>query len=137
MLPRAAPGQRSFDKHDIPQHKRAYALRDEGFLAEQARAYDEAIGDFADRILEHRVPWTRMRRVAALLSLTRRFGVDRVKDACRHALEAEMHDVDRLRRMVELPAVQNKQPLARVIPIARYLRPSSTWAITPNNGEEE
>ena len=51
-----------------------------------------------------------------------------------------MYDVDRLRRMVEHPpAVSHDKPLARVIPIARYLRPSSTWAITPsnNNGEDK
>jgi transposase len=135
VLPRAAPGQRSFDAHDIPEHKRAYALRDERFLAEQARAHDDAIGDFADRLLEGRAPWMRMRRVAALLGFVRRFGVVRVRDACRRALEAEMHDVDRLRRMVEQPAPKDERPLARVIPIARYLRPSSTWAINPNDGE--
>jgi hypothetical protein len=31
VLPRAAPGKRSFDECDIPERKRAYALRDEGF----------------------------------------------------------------------------------------------------------
>ncbi len=138
VLPRAVPGGRSFDEHDIPEHKRAYALRDEGFLAKQARGHDEMIGDFADRLLEGRAPWTRMRRVAALLGLVRRFGVDRVRNACRMALDVEMHDFDRLRRMVEQTTTPpDNRPLARVIPIARYLRPSSTWAINPDNGESE
>lgn len=137
VLPRAAPGGRSFDESDIPEHKRAYALRDEHFLAEQAREHDEVIGEFADRLLDGRAPWLRMRRVAALLGFVRRFGVERVKDACRRALAVEMHDVDRLRRMLEQPqAVDEERPLARVIPIARYLRPSSTWAIKPD-GEKE
>ena len=137
VLPRAAPGRRSFDESDIPEHKRAYALRDERFLAEQAREHDEVIGEFADRLLDGRAPWTRMRRVAALLGLVRRFGVKRVKDACRRALAVEMHDVDRLRRMLEQRQVLDEErPVARVIPIARYLRPSSTWAIKPD-GEQQ
>jgi hypothetical protein len=87
------------------------------------------IGEFADRLLEGRAPWTRMRHVASLLGFVRRFGANRVRDACARALEAEMHDVDRLRRMLEQPLPEPEQaPTARVIPIARYLRPSSTWA---------
>jgi hypothetical protein len=78
-----------------------------------------------------------MRRASALLGLVRRFGVDRVDAACARALDAEMHDVDRLRRMVEQPpVVDDKKPAAKVIPIARYLRPTETWAITKKDGEQ-
>jgi hypothetical protein len=138
VLPRAPRGGRSFDKEDIPEHKRAYALRDEAFLAEQARGHAEAIGDFADRLLEGPAPWTRMRRVSALLSLVRRFGKDRVEQACRRALDAQMYDVDRLRRMVEQHSSGNEvqtEHVARIIPIARYLRPANTWAINKDEGE--
>jgi hypothetical protein len=137
LLPRAERGGRSFDKEDIPEHLRAYAMRDEAFLAEQARLHGEAIGDFADRLLEGPAPWTRMRQASALLGLVRRFGKARVERACRRALDAEMYNVDRLRRMLEQPAKHDNETKqeAQVIPIARYLRPSSTWAINKDKGE--
>lgn len=139
ILPRVARGQRSFDKEDIPEEKRAYALRDESILAEQARSYSEAIGDFADRLLEGPAPWTRMRQVSSLLNMVRRFGSDRVEQTCRRALAAEMHQIDRLRRMLEQAADNDSDDetkrVARIIPIARYLRPASTWAIDKKDGE--
>ena len=136
VLPRVEKGGRSFDPEDIPEHKRAYAMRDESFLAEQARSHSDTIGDFADRLLEGPAPWTRMRRVSALLGLVRRYGRQRVDHTCRKALDAEMHDVDRLRRMLERPAVEDDAAqLAPVIPIARYLRPNNTWAITKKEGD--
>lgn len=131
VLPRAEVGGRSFDEEDLPEHKRAYALRDHRFFAEQARGHGEAIGDFADRLLEGRAPWTRMRRVVLLLGLVRRYGPARVEAACELALDAEMHDIDRLRRMLEAPPPTSSQgPHARAIPVARYLRPARTWALT-------
>ena len=136
VLPRVGRGQRSFDKEDLPEHKRAYALRDERFLAEQARSHGEAIGDFADCLLEGPAPWTRMRRVSALLGLVRRFGKDRVNQSCRRAVAAQMHNVDRLRRMLEQPTSQDDDtPAVRVVPIARYLRPATTWSIAKDEGE--
>ena len=130
VLPRVARGERSFSVDDIPEHKRVYAMRDEAFLAEQARELGVAIGDFADRVLEGPAPWTRMRRVSALLSLVRRYGAARVEVQCLRAIEVDMSDVDRLRRMLEQPTAKtDEKPSARVIPIARYLRPASDYAI--------
>jgi hypothetical protein len=130
VLPRAPVGGRSFDAADIPEHKRAYALRDEQFLAAQAREHGAAIGDFADRLLEGPAPWTRMRRVSALLSLVRHFGATRVEAECRRAIDVDMTDVDRLKRMLAQPMSPiDDKPTARIIPIARYLRPMSDYAL--------
>jgi transposase len=128
VLPTAARGGRSFDEADIPPHKKAYALRDEGFLVEQAKKHSDVVGAFAERLCIGNAAWLRMRRVAALLSLVKRFGVVRVDAAARRALDAEMHDVDRLRRMIEQPIIADGKPAARVIPLARHLRPPETWA---------
>jgi hypothetical protein len=71
-----------------------------------------------------------MRRVYALLGLARRYGAARVNDACTIALAAEMLDVHRLKRMLELgqvPSVPSSP--ARVIPLARFLRPASQYAL--------
>ena len=127
----------NIDPKDIAEHKRPMALRDERFLAEQALSHGEHVGAFANLLLQGRAPWTRMRRVLALLGLVRRFGAERVDDACKRAIEHDMHDVERLRRMLEQPATVDDGPRARVIPIARYLRPSSTWAIQKNEGEQQ
>lgn len=71
MLPTVARGQRSFDEVDIPVHKRAYALRDESFLVEQAREHSDVVGEFAAVLCTGNAAWMRMRRVSALLSLVK------------------------------------------------------------------
>jgi hypothetical protein len=78
-----------------------------------------------------------MRRVSALLSLVKRFGVARVDAAARRAIDADMNDVDRLRRMIEAPVVDGSAPVARVLPLARHLRPPNTWATAPRTPKGE
>lgn len=142
VLPRQPPGGRAFDAHDIPEHKRAYALRDPSFLVEQARAHGPLVARYAELLVEGPAPWMRLRRVSALLGLARRYGAARVDAACRASLDAELVDVDRLRRMLERPAPGlDARPLARVIPIAKYLRPASTYVVArptvPDGTHEE
>lgn len=132
VLPRAALGGRSFDADDYPEHKRAYAMRDDEFLARQARALDAAVGAFADALLDERAPWLRFRRLRKLIGLVRRFGKERVIIECRRAVDAEMHDVDRLERMLQQPPVAAADVPADGNAIdapARFLRPKDTWAI--------
>jgi hypothetical protein len=71
-----------------------------------------------------------MRRVYALLGLARRFGDARLDHACAVALDAGMLDVKRLERMLKLDSAKpTAPPPPRVIPIARYLRPSTQYAL--------
>ncbi len=129
--PRVARGQRSTDTNDFPEHKRAYAHRDIDFLHSQAAGYGDAVGRFAAALLDDPLPWTRMRRVYALLGLARKYGAERIGPACRTALDAEMLDVYRLRRMLELPAPP-EDPAADPspsVPAARFLRPKQQYAL--------
>jgi transposase len=128
--PRQPPGGRSIDPSDFPAHKSAYALRDIAFLKRQAAEHGEAIGRFATALLEVPLPWTRMRRVYALLGLVRRYGAARVEQTCRVALAAEMLDVRRLERMLQaaLAPAANAVPPKNVAP-ARHLRPASDFAL--------
>lgn len=128
--PRMAPGQRSTDLSDFPPEKAAYAMRDVAFFSRKAREHGEAVGRFADKLLAGPLPWTRMRRAYALLGLARRYGSARVDEACAVALDADMIDVHRLRKLLEM-AVQATAPShsARVIPLARYLRPAQQYAL--------
>ena len=101
------------------------------------------IGRFAAALLDSPLPWTRMRRVYALLSLVRRYGAARVTETCTIALAADMLDVRRLQRMLEQGAVGLPvAPTVRVLPRGRYLRPATQYAlpfrpVTPSSEEEE
>jgi hypothetical protein len=64
-------------------------LRDVHYLARQAEESGASIGLFANRLLEAPPPWTRMRAVYALLGLCRRYGNERVEEACSRALVAD------------------------------------------------
>jgi hypothetical protein len=71
-----------------------------------------------------------MRRVYALLGLVRRYGAARVTEVCTIALGADMLDVHRLTRMLEHGVVALPlAPPARVMPLARYLRPTTQYKL--------
>lgn len=131
---RQSPGGRSIDPNDFPPHKSAYAMRDIGFLEHQAAQHGEAIGRFAHQVLEGPLPWTRMRRVYALLALVRRYGESRVEQTCRLALDAQMFDVRRLERMLQAATtVAPTTPPSPTTPApARHLRPASQYSLPLN-----
>lgn len=132
---RVEPGKRATDPTDFPEAKRIYAHRDAEALQGKARELGEHVGALAETILGGPLPWTRMRRVYALLGLGRRYGASRLDEACRVALEADMTDVVRLRQMLERAETtqtpgRNREPgRSVVVPIARYLRPIDHFAV--------
>src|SRR5262249_14805141 len=93
--PRAPAGGRAPDAIDFPAERTWYALRDVHALERQARSYGDAVGRFAAALLDNPLPWTRMRRVYALLGLVRRYGAARVEETCATALAVELLDVQR------------------------------------------
>jgi len=128
--PRMSPGGRSTDPQDLPREKTAYALRDVNYLASVAKKHGEDVGLFAAALLKTDLPWTRMRKVYALLGLVKRFGEERVNQACATALRADMLSVKRLQRMIEVAApAPQALPRQNVIPIARYLRDPKQYAL--------
>jgi hypothetical protein len=131
--PRKPPGDRSTDPNDFPAEKSAYAMRDICFLERQASQHGAAIGRLAHHVLEGPLPWTRMRRVYALLGLVRRYGETRVEQTCRLALDAEMYDVRRLERMLQTAATSAPitPPSSKPAP-ARHLRPASQYSLPFN-----
>src|SRR5579885_1755302 len=100
--PRQPPGGRSTDAAYFPAYKTAYALRDVTALERAATQHGPAIGAYARALLAGPLPWTRMRRVYALLGLVKRYGAARVEAMCQLALAAELVDVTRLKRMLAL-----------------------------------
>ena len=90
--PAQAPGGQSIDASDYPVERSVYALRNVEALRRQAEAAGEVIGRYAAALLDSPLPWTRMRRVYALLGLVRRYGAARVTEVCTLALDADMLD---------------------------------------------
>ena len=140
--PRKPPGGQSIDASDYPVERSVYALRNVDALRRQADQAGAVIGRFAAALLDSPLPWTRMRRVYALLSLVRRYGAARVTDTCTLALAADMLDVRRLQRMLEQGVIVLAAPPTRVLPRGRYLRPATQYALplgaaTPSSTREE
>jgi hypothetical protein len=131
--PRQAPGGRSTDPADLPAHKTAYAMRDLDHLRRLAARHGPAIGAYATAILDHPLPWTKMRQVYALLGLVKRWGPERVEAACARAAEAEAFNVGLIGRMIER-ATETDAPAAVPTPAgagpARFARDPSHFATT-------
>ena len=99
--PRTRPGGRVTDPADLPAEKTTYALRDIDHLRRLAAEHGPAIGAYAAAVLDHPLPWTKMRQTYALLGLVKRWGPERVEAACVRALEAEAISVSLIGRMIE------------------------------------
>jgi transposase len=125
--PRKAPGQRSIDKADFPEEALAAGQRDADFFVRKAREHGEHVGLFAEALAAKPLPWRRLRELFKLLSLARKYG-GRLDASCKTALDAGMVDVYRLADLVRLDTRLAPAP-AKVIPLARYLRPSSQYAL--------
>ncbi len=66
--PRQQPGGRWTDPEDLPAEKTAYALRDLHRLIAAARRHGEDVGIYDKRLLDDKLPWTRMRQVYGWLA---------------------------------------------------------------------
>jgi transposase len=101
LHPRKPPGGRSTDPADLPTGKEIYATRDLERLKSMAASHGPAIGRYAQAILDTPLPWTRMRQVYRLMGLVKKWGEQRVDQACQKALDAEAVDVNLVSRMLE------------------------------------
>lgn len=135
---RVAPGGRSTDKSDFHEERFATAQRDTAFYLARAQEQGEWVGKYADALLDSKLPWTRMRQVHALLRLPKRYGLERVEDACRAALEIDLLNVARLERVIQLgrPAEAAPKRAGKVIPFPKFLRPTSDYAL-PRRANED
>ena len=128
--PRTRPGGRVTDAADLPAEKTTYALRDLEHLTRLAAGHGPAIGAFAAVLLDHPLPWTKMRQVYALLGLIKRWGPERVEAACGRALEAEAVNVGLIARMIEraVEAAGDHHAPAATASTARFARQPEHFA---------
>jgi Integrase core domain len=135
--PRARPGGRVTDPADLPDGTAAYALRDIACLQRQAGDAGPAIGAYAAALLDHPLPWTKMRQVYALLGLVRKWGPGRVDAACRRALEAEAISVPLVGRILARGTENAQHQPALPFPAAapRFARDPAHFAVgRPDDG---
>jgi Mu transposase, C-terminal domain len=138
--PRQPPGRRSTDPDDLPSHKTAYALRDLDRLRRMAAGHGDAIGAYASALLEHPLPWTKMRQVYALLGLVKKWGSARVEAACASALDHEVVNVGLIGRMLERGTEHTAiQPaLPGTVIAGRFARDAEHFAVKqPDRAGEE
>jgi transposase len=110
--PRQQPGRRVTDPADLPAEKTTYAMRDVASLAKTARRHGDAIGVYAERLLDTDLPWTKMRQVYRLLGLVRRYGPGPVDTACQRALDLDVVSVTKIASMLDR-ATENAPPPPR------------------------
>ncbi|MFT7024337.1 Mu transposase domain-containing protein [Rhodococcoides yunnanense] len=99
--PRQPAGGRSTDRADLPEHKTDYALRDVTSLIAKCTSHGPNIGIYAERILDDPLPWTRIRSVYRLQGLVRRYGAERVEQACSLSLDLDVVSVTKIASMLE------------------------------------
>lgn len=138
---RQAPGGRSTDYSDYPDHRAPYALRWPDHYHHRARLLGAAAGEFADQLLTGEFPWSRLRQAQKLLGLAERYGGDRLNAACRRALDFQLVDVHRVQRILEQqlesqaepqPTVGHQSPLA-----LKFLRPADHFAHSPGGSHAD
>jgi hypothetical protein len=138
---RQPAGGRSTDVSDYPPGKAIYARRSMTEQLQRAREQGHNIGQYAERLLDCPLPWTRARQVNALLGLCERFGNGRVEALCQSALAFDVVDVNRVRRMLEKAIEppgpeQTARKVVRLQP-GRFARASDQFATRkePSRGE--
>ena len=137
--PRQAPGGRVTAPENLPSERTAYAMRDLDKLHRMAAGHGPAIGTFTAALLEHPLPWTKMRQVYALLGLVKKWGAERVEVACASALEHEAVNVGLIGRMLEraTEAAEMPAPPTGTVVAARFARDPGEFAVErPATGTE-
>jgi transposase len=129
--PRQGPGGRSTNPEDLPAEKTVYAMRDLDRLVRMAAEAGPAVGAYAAVLLEGPLPWTKMRQVYALLGLVKRYGPDRVGQACARAAEAEAYNIGLIGRMLDRATEGRVEevPIQGRLISPRFARPVESFAV--------
>jgi plasmid stability protein len=135
---RAATGASVIDPKDLPEGTGELATRDAEGLHARAAKHGPAVGDYARRLLDCPLPWTRARQVHRLLRLCKVHGDQAADDACRRALDLDVIDVTRVQRLLErtLPPPPAPAPKSAAPTAARFGRDPSEFRLTPREAPD-
>jgi len=131
--PRQPAGGRSTDPADLPAEKTGYAMRDLTRLIATAAAHGPNIGIYAERLLDHDLPWTRMRQVYRLLGLVKRYDAAPTDTACGRALDLDVVSVSKIAAMLEKATENAEAPPPRAacgLAPARFARDPREYRTT-------
>ena len=127
--PRQPRGGRATDTADYPAELSAYTLRAPDGIKRSAAEQGPAVAEFADRLFDGPLPWSRIRQGHKLLRLGQRYTPERLDAACRRALEVDLIDVGRLERIL-LQALEKQETPEHPTPLpaGRFARPGDVFA---------
>ena len=126
---RQPKGGRSTDTADYPAELSAYTLRAPDGIKRSAAEQGLAVGEFAQRLFDGALPWSRIRQGHKLLRLGQRYTPERLDAACRRALEVDLIDVGRVERILLQALEQAETPeQPPPLPAGRFARPGEVFA---------
>ena len=127
--PRQPRGGRSTDTADYPAELSAYTLRAPDGIKRSAAEQGPAVAEFADRLFDCPLPWSRIRQGHKLIRLGQRYTPQRLDAACRRALEVDLIDVGRVERILVQALEDETTPgLPAPPPAGRFARPGHVFA---------
>ncbi len=90
-----------------------------------------AVAEFAQRLFEGPLPWSRIRQGHKLLRLGERYTAQRLDAACQRALAVDLIDVRRVERiLVQALELETTPQLPLPMPPGRCARPGTVFAYT-------
>ena len=95
------PGQRSVDYDDYPKEKSAYAMRNCQYYIQQAQQMGTYCGRFTQHLLSGDYPWSKLRQAQKLISLGKKYGCQRVENACKRAVEFSVFNIYRVEHIIK------------------------------------
>ena len=133
--PRQSRGGRSTDNADYPEELSAYTLRTPEGIKRHAAEQGPAVAEFADRLFDGPLPWSKIRQGHKLLRLGQRYTPGRLQAACRKALAVDLIDVRRVERILVQALEQQETPEhLESLPVGRFARPGTVFAFASGNG---
>ena len=128
---RQPKGGRATDNADYPAELSAYTTRAPDGIKAKAAELGPAVAEFAERLFDGPLPWSKVRQGHKLLRLGERYTAQRLDAACRRALEVDLIDVRRLERILIQALEEETTPQApESLPEGRFARPGSAFAQT-------
>ena len=129
LHPRQPRGGRSTDPADYPEELTAYTLRAPEGIKNRAAEQGPAVAEFADRLFDGPLPWSRIRQGHKLLRLGQRYTPQRLDAACRRALEVDLIDVRRVERILVQALEHDEMPqYPPALPSGRFARDGTVFA---------
>lgn len=127
--PRQLNGGSPTDTADYPAELSAYTLRAPDAIKRSAAEQGLAVAEFADRLFDGTLPWSRIRQGHKLIRLGERYTPQRLDTACRRAFEVDLIDVGRVERILVQAVERQETPdHPPSLPTGRFARPSHVCA---------